>query len=93
MSQVAHSDSNPPTSFAQRAESPSGDIAELTYESLDDPKRLCAAIGAVRRDDAGAIATFFGTTRDNFQGKRVTRLEYQAYTPLAIKTMLKILAE
>ena len=27
---------------------------------------------------AGAIATFIGTTRDNFEGKRVVRLEVRA---------------
>ncbi|KAL8896565.1 MAG: hypothetical protein Q9207_007652 [Kuettlingeria erythrocarpa] len=31
-----------------------------------------------------------GTTRDNFDGKPVTHLEYSSYAPLALKTMLSI---
>ena len=31
-----------------------------------------------------------GTTRDNFEGKPVTQLEYSAYPPLALRTMLEI---
>jgi len=34
---------------------------------------------------------FIGTTRNSFKGKVVTRLEYQAYSKLAIKTMSDIL--
>ncbi|KAF9076238.1 molybdenum cofactor synthesis 2 [Rhodocollybia butyracea] len=41
----------------------------------------------------GAIATFIGTTRNSFQGKVVTKLEYQAYTKLALKTMAKIVSD
>ena len=31
-----------------------------------------------------------GTTRDNFDGKSVTHLEYSAYVPRALQTMLSI---
>ncbi len=34
---------------------------------------------------AGAISVFMGVTRDNFEGKRVTRLEYEAYEEMATK--------
>lgn len=36
---------------------------------------------------AGAISTFSGVTRNNFQGKVVLRLEYEAYTPMAVKKL------
>ena len=36
---------------------------------------------------AGAISSFVGTTRDNFSGKEVLFLEYEAYVPMAIKKM------
>ena len=36
---------------------------------------------------AGAIATFSGVTRNNFQGKTVLRLEYEAYVPMALKKL------
>jgi hypothetical protein len=39
---------------------------------------------------AGAISLFIGTTRDNFEGKHVVRLEYEAYIPMALKEMRKI---
>ena len=36
---------------------------------------------------AGAISTFIGTTRNNFAGKDVLHLEYEAYEPMALKVM------
>lgn len=41
---------------------------------------------------AGAISSFIGTTRDNFDGKEVTRLEYEAYTPMAVKMLKEVCA-
>jgi molybdopterin synthase catalytic subunit/molybdopterin converting factor small subunit len=38
----------------------------------------------------GANLTFIGTTREWTHGKRTTWLEYEAYEPMAIKTMLEI---
>ena len=35
----------------------------------------------------GAISTFSGVTRNNFGGKAVLRLEYEAYIPMAIKKL------
>lgn len=33
----------------------------------------------------GAVSVFIGTTRDNFEGKTVLTLEYEAYESMAIK--------
>lgn len=38
----------------------------------------------------GAISLFVGTTRDNFEGKSVVKLEYEAYDSMAKKAMEKI---
>ncbi|KAK7499658.1 hypothetical protein BaRGS_00008999 [Batillaria attramentaria] len=38
---------------------------------------------------SGAIGLFVGTTRNNFEGKTVLRLEYEAYMPMAKKKMLE----
>ena len=38
----------------------------------------------------GAISSFVGTTRDNFQGKTVTKLSYEGYVPMAEKELLKL---
>ena len=42
---------------------------------------------------AGAVSSFVGITRDNDNGKQVTRLEYESYTPMAIKVMKQICGE
>jgi len=42
---------------------------------------------------AGAIATFSGTTRDHYNGKKVLKLEYEAYIPMAEKEMKTICQE
>eukprot|EP00903_Cladosiphon_okamuranus_P014840 g13741.t1 len=39
---------------------------------------------------AGAISTFSGTTRDNHFGKKVVRLEYEGYVPMAELELKKI---
>ncbi|KAJ2307622.1 Molybdopterin synthase catalytic subunit [Coemansia sp. Cherry 401B] len=54
---------------------------------------LDQACDSVRTDAAGAISTFEGTTRNTFNGKRVIRLEYDAYQPLAKKEWYKIVQE
>jgi len=54
-------------------------MAELVQSPID----VAAIVDAARRPDCGAVATFLGTTRDHHQGRRVTRLEYEAYEPMA----------
>lgn len=38
----------------------------------------------------GATSLFIGTTRNNFEGKTVLRLEYEAYIPMAEKELKKL---
>ena len=45
---------------------------------------------AVSRPGHGGIATFVGAVRDQNEGKKVVAIEYQAYEPMAIKTMQSI---
>lgn len=47
----------------------------------------------VRDLSAGAIATFEGTTRDHFAGRRVVELRYEAYAAMARRRMAAILRE
>ena len=47
------------------------------------PLSVDLAIAAVRGDDAGGIVVFLGTVRDQSRGKRVRRLEYEAYPEMA----------
>ena len=55
--------------------------------SLDD------AVREVASDDAGAIATFIGTTRSHARGRAVIRLEYEAYEGMAEEVMAGIARE
>jgi molybdopterin synthase catalytic subunit len=60
------------------------------FEILTTPIDLARVVDAVRRDEAGAIATFLGTTRNVNVGRDVTRLEYEAYPEMAIREMERI---
>ncbi len=64
-------------------------MIEITYQPLD-PDRITAE---VRQDTNGAVVTFLGTTRDNFEGKRVVKLEYEAYEDMALKKLEEIRQE
>lgn len=59
-------------------------LVEVLLDALDLKKYT----DFVADPGAGAIATFSGVTRDNFQGKHVLKLEYEAYAPMAEKVML-----
>ena len=62
---------------------------EITSEPLD-PKRL---VEAVRRDEAGAIALFYGVVRNENLGRAVHYLEYDAYPEMAVKKMREVADE
>jgi molybdopterin synthase catalytic subunit len=55
-----------------------------------DPLSVEDAIGEVRADDAGAIATFVGTTRARSRGRDVLHLEYEAYEGMAEQVMAEL---
>lgn len=78
--------SYPSTSVGAREEVGKS-VCVLSYKSLE----IDEIIKSVSDDGAGATALFIGTTRNSYQGKVVTRLEYQAYSKLAIKTMTDII--
>jgi len=56
------------------------------------PLDLEAVVREVARPDAGAVATFIGTTRGHSRGREVTRLEYDAYPEMAEAEMARIAA-
>ena len=62
---------------------------EITGQPLD-PQRITSL---VRADANGAVVTFLGTTRDNFQGKKVVNLEYEAFEEMALKKMEEVRQE
>ncbi len=60
------------------------------FRLFEQPLSLAAAVDEVRTDDAGAIATFVGTTRRHSRGRDVLYLEYEAYEGMAEETMAKL---
>lgn len=62
---------------------------EIT-DAVLDPAPLVAA---VRRDESGAIALFYGVVRNENLGRAVHYLEYDAYPAMAIKKMREVADE
>ena len=58
-----------------------------------EPLSLDAVVDEVRSDQAGAIATFLGTTRLESRGRTVLHLDYEAYEEMAEQVMSEIAAE
>ena len=56
----------------------------------DEPLSLDRVVDEVRADEAGAIATFTGTTRSHSRDRTVTHLEYEAYEGMAERVMAEI---
>jgi MoaE-MoaD fusion protein len=66
----------------------SGGDFRLSEEPLD----LLAPVREVETEEAGAIATFVGTTRIHSRGRTVTHLDYEAYPEMAEKMMSDLAA-
>ncbi len=62
------------------------------FRLSDEPLSVEAAIGEVRDDRAGAIATFSGTTRVESRDRTVRWLDYEAYEGMAEQVMAEIAA-
>ena len=58
-------------------------MAELVRAPIDVAPLLAAA----GRPECGAIDLFLGTTRDHHAGRRVLRLEYEAYERMALAAL------
>ena len=50
-------------------------------------------IAAVSHERAGAIVPFLGVVRSRNEGRDVTRLDYEAYAPMAIAEMRRVAEE
>ena len=62
------------------------DFIEITEE----PLKVDEISAQVTDKCTGATSLFIGTTRDNFDGKKVIKLEYEAYTPMAKKKLKEL---
>ena len=56
----------------------------------EKPLNEQACLDFVKTDDSGGIVTFVGTVRNHTKGKRVLRLDFEAYEPMAVSEMQKI---
>ncbi|XP_055489974.1 molybdopterin synthase catalytic subunit-like isoform X1 [Leucoraja erinacea] len=62
------------------------DLIKVTYEKLSTDE----VAESVKSPSCGAVSMFIGTTRNHFEGKKVVRLEYEAYIPMAEAEIKKI---
>jgi molybdopterin synthase catalytic subunit/molybdopterin converting factor small subunit len=60
------------------------------FRLSEEPLRVEDAVAEVQSDDAGAIATFIGTTRAHSRGRTVVHLDYEAYEGMAEKMMSEL---
>ena len=62
------------------------DLFRVTHDALDG--QMLADL--VRRDDAGAIALFYGVVRNHNEGKTVSHLEYEAHESMALRKLAEV---
>ncbi|XP_059475300.1 molybdopterin synthase catalytic subunit isoform X1 [Neocloeon triangulifer] len=65
------------------------DTVKLTHDKLS----VDEATTVVTSPKCGAISLFVGTTRDNFEEKKVVQLDYEAYDSMAEKVMRELCSE
>jgi molybdopterin synthase catalytic subunit len=58
-----------------------------------DPLDPAPLVEAVRRDESGAVALFYGVVRNENLGRSVRYLEYDAYDAMALKKMHQVADE
>lgn len=65
----------------------------LDIQLLESPLDAGVCAACVAHPGAGGTTVFIGTVRNQTKGKAVVRLEFEAYTPMAISEMQKIAEE
>lgn len=65
-------------------------MTDIHVDITEDRLDLEKLTNFVTSPSCGAVSVFIGTTRNNFDGKKVLQLEYEAYIPMAKKKMLEI---
>ena len=64
-------------------------IVELTTQAIDAGTLL----RHVSQSGNGGIAVFYGTVRDNAEGRRVVKLAYEAFEPMAVAKLREIASQ
>lgn len=60
---------------------------------VDAPLSPAEVVAAVRAPGRGGVVTFQGDVRGETRGRRVVQLEYEAYRPMAERTMARVAEE
>lgn len=63
------------------------------FQVVARPLALDEVVKAVSGPGRGGVVTFTGAVRDHSHGKRVTRLEYEAFAPMAERVFAQIAEE
>jgi molybdopterin synthase catalytic subunit/molybdopterin converting factor small subunit len=64
-----------------------------SFRLSEEPLSLEAVVKEAASEEAGAVATFIGTTRIHSRGRTVTHLDYEAYEGMAEQVMAEIAEE
>jgi molybdopterin synthase catalytic subunit len=64
-------------------------MIKLTEEPID----VQAVVAEAQTGNAGAVNVFIGTVRNRTSGKKVVRLEYEAYDKMAVKKMEEVVEQ
>ena len=62
----------------------------IDIQILDTDLNIQQLLDFVTSEESGGIDIFVGNVRNHTKGKTVTKLEFEAYSPMAIKEMTKI---
>jgi molybdopterin synthase catalytic subunit len=67
-----------------------GERGSLHVEVTRTPIDLPALLARIGDPGAGAVLSFVGAVRNQKQGRRVLRIDYEAYEPMALKELHRI---
>ena len=65
----------------------------IDIQLYSTPIDITSCINKVMSPETGGIDVFIGTVRNSTKGKKVLRLEFEAYEPMAVKEMTRIAEE
>jgi molybdopterin synthase catalytic subunit len=74
-------------------ESPAAAGSRVEAEVVSAPIDVASLIESVSGPSRGAIALFLGTVRDHNRGRRVERIHYEAFAPMARKELASVCEE
>jgi len=84
------SDDGPVPDGAEAAVIPPVSGGSGRFRVTDRPLLLSEVVGAVSGPERGGVVTFTGDVRGTSRGRRVLRLEYEAYAPMAEQKLAEI---